>query len=147
MTTRSMSSILSQVWKAAILYWEKTFLFPVLRLPCFILTHSKSLVWFGILILESLCCQKCPHEPFPPTPPMYLQNTYIKEILGFCDFIQAWCIKSCAKVTKFVLTSFILKLITALKASNISYVQGRNINFPIKGVEVTNKFLLARLYQ
>ena len=38
-------------------------------------------------------------------------------------------------------------IITALKASNILYVQGRSIIFLTKGVEVTNKFVLPNLYQ
>ena len=37
--------------------------------------------------------------------------------------------------------------ITALKASNILHVHCRSITFPGKGVNVTNKFLLAKLYQ
>ena len=40
-----------------------------------------------------------------------------------------------------------MKLIIALNASKILYVQGYSIIFPTKGVEVTNKFLLAKLYQ
>ena len=40
-----------------------------------------------------------------------------------------------------------MELRTALKASNILHVQCRNIIFPTKGVEVTNKFLFAKLYQ
>ena len=39
------------------------------------------------------------------------------------------------------------KLITALKAGNIWYVQGRRTIFPIKGVQDTNNFLLAKFHQ
>ena len=40
-----------------------------------------------------------------------------------------------------------MKLVTALKASNILYVQCCSIIVPAKGVELTNKSFLAKLYQ
>ena len=33
------------------------------------------------LRVDFLCFQKHPHEMFPPTPPMCLENTYIKDKL------------------------------------------------------------------
>ena len=37
------------------------------------------------------------------------------------------------------------KVCVALKASNILYAQCRNVIFPTKRLEVTNKFLIAKL--
>ena len=62
--------------------------------------------------------------------------------------MQAWCIKSCVRVTDFVLTQLYIEVNNfTQKVANVLYVQALSIISPAKMFKVTNNVLLAKLDQ
>ena len=66
---------------------------------------------------------KCPRDFSSKSTHVYSEHWHYRQILGFCNFMQAWHIKSCISITKF---GFTLKLRSALKASNITKVERKS---------------------
>ena len=69
--------------------------------------------WLGIMRLDFLCFQKWPFEIFPPTPPMYLPETCMKD-KWFLQFYIRIMNQMLCKETEFVLTTFWLCWAAAL---------------------------------
>ena len=78
----------------------------------------------------------CLLEILLPTPPMCVQNTYIKD-----NFLAS------AIYTSIVHQKLCKSNRVQFQLSSTSKLIGRSIIFPIKEAKFTNRFLLANLYQ
>ena len=77
-----------------------------------------------------------------------LRNTYIKDkFLASSILYSHGAYKAAKEWQSLFQLSFTLELTTAVKASNVLYVQCGNIIFPNETVKATYKFLIAKFCQ